>query len=109
MSFTVKELEDWLNDEDGISGFYWDDLDGGYTEYDSPFGRIVWVETESNYDEVNHLKLVFTVGGRFFRKQGYYESWSGGAWDGMLEEVRPREKMITVYESLNPCAEVTLR
>lgn len=101
MSFTVQELEDWLNDEEGESGFYWDDLNNGWQSYDNtPFGKIEWVETDSFYDEVNHLKLVFKVGDRFFRKHGYYDSWDGGAWDGTLEEVRPREQMITVYEAI---------
>ncbi|QIN94157.1 hypothetical protein PP459_gp076 [Streptomyces phage Wakanda] len=99
MSFTVDDLAEWA--EDYESGFYWSDLDGGYSEYDSPFGRVKWVETDTDYDEGRQLNaLVFTVGDRFFRKHGYYDSWEGGAWDGGLEEVRPREKMITVYEAV---------
>lgn len=102
MSFTIDEFEEWANGDSAYdSSFYWDDLDGGYTEYDSPFGRVKWVETKSEYDEGRqNLELVFTIDGRFFQKTGYYDSWAGGAWDGALIEVRPREKMITVYEAI---------
>lgn len=35
---------------------------------------------------------------RFFKKPGWYQSYSGGELDGDTYEVRPREKMVTVYE-----------
>jgi hypothetical protein len=102
VSFTLEEFEEWTSDSEDYSDFYWDDLNGGYRSYDNtPFGKIEWVETDSEYDEGRQdLAMVFKVGDRFFRKHGYYDSWAGGAWDGALEEVRPREKMMTVYDAI---------
>lgn len=97
----MKDLEEYLSsDEAEEQDFYWGELNDGWEKYETPWGTMEWVDTDSYYDEVNHLKLVFKIGDRFFRKYGYYDSWSGGAWDGDLEEVRPREKMITVYEAI---------
>jgi hypothetical protein len=101
VSFTLDEFEEWANDSEDESEFYWDDLDGGYKSFDSPFGRVEWIRTDSEYDEGRQDRdLIFSVGDRFFRKNGYYDSWAGGAWDGSLVEVRPREKMVTVYETI---------
>jgi hypothetical protein len=102
VSFTLDEFEDWTNEAEDESDFYWDDLNNNWKTYDSPFGQVVWVTTESEYDEGRqNLEMIFTVGGdRFFQKTGYYDSWAGGAWDGALIEVRPREKMITVYDAI---------
>lgn len=35
---------------------------------------------------------------RYFKRHGWYASYSGGYLDGPTEEVRPKQKMITVYE-----------
>lgn len=35
---------------------------------------------------------------RFFKKSGWYQSYSGGELDGELEEVTPKAKVITVWE-----------
>lgn len=35
---------------------------------------------------------------RLFKRNGWYQSFSGGELDGPTIEVRPREKMVTVYE-----------
>lgn len=35
---------------------------------------------------------------RFFKRNGWYQSYSGGELDGPTIEVRPREKMVTLYE-----------
>lgn len=103
MSFTVKELEDYIEEE-----FYtdlWHDLWAPYDKdrtKETPFGVIEYVaHFEDGYDEGQVARsVVFKIGDRHFRKSGYYDSWEGGAWDGELEEVRPREKMITVYEAI---------
>lgn len=35
---------------------------------------------------------------RWFRKDGYYASYDGTTWDGVLREVKPVEKTVTFYE-----------
>ena len=48
-----------------------------------------------------NIWVVFQVGETFFRKTGYYNSWEGSDWSyGDLEIVVPKEKLITVYESI---------
>lgn len=35
---------------------------------------------------------------RFFRKNGYYNSYEGHEWDGSFDEVFPQTKTVTIYE-----------
>lgn len=35
---------------------------------------------------------------RFFRKDGWYQSYSGGELDGNAHEVKPQQKVVTVFE-----------
>lgn len=45
------------------------------------------------------VKVEFPDGSvRYFRKDGYYQSYSGGSLDGDMYEVFPKEKKVTVYE-----------
>lgn len=38
---------------------------------------------------------------KFFRKDGYYASYDGFTWDGAFAEVTPKEKTVTVYETMD--------
>jgi len=101
--FTVEELAAYIEEE-----FYndlWYDLWAPYKEIptqSTPYGTIEYVtHSDDGYDDGRiDRSVVFRIGDRYFRKSGYYDSWEGGDWDGELEEVRPREKMITVYEAI---------
>lgn len=42
--------------------------------------------------------IVIEVGGRLFRKDGYYASYEGSTFDSDLREVRAVEKPVTFYE-----------
>lgn len=44
--------------------------------------------------------VIFEFEGNFYQKHGYLDSYEGGVWDGMLTQVKPVEKTITVWESL---------
>lgn len=44
--------------------------------------------------------IVFALNNRYFRKQGYLDSYEGGYWDGRLEEVRPVDRTVTFWESI---------
>lgn len=99
--YTVADLaDDIANERDD----FYDDL-WNYGNPDHPqatvFGDAVFVNASTEYDEGRcGQSLVFRIGDRHFRKTGYYDSWAGGEWDGELEEVRPREKTIVVYDSI---------
>jgi hypothetical protein len=49
-------------------------------------------------DEVTSAWVVFVIDGRYFRKSGYSDSWSGQTWDSMLTEVAPKTVEKVVYE-----------
>lgn len=44
--------------------------------------------------------IVIEINGRFFKKSGYHESHYGTDWDGTLDEVKPREATVTVYDNI---------
>lgn len=46
------------------------------------------------------IKVTDTATGeaQYFRKSGFYSSYEGFTWDGDFYEVKPQEKVITVYE-----------
>lgn len=44
------------------------------------------------------ISLADETATRYFRMDGWYASYSGGELDGDPYEVRPQEKVITVYE-----------
>ncbi len=48
-------------------------------------------------DESGEQWMLFRVGGQFFRKYGYYNSWDSPEWDGRLVEVVQREVTVTKY------------
>lgn len=115
MSYTVNDLERAMSDgwEDAA------DRDNPYTPEDGDLWELI------KYEDVRHAQtdvgmvsyaasyggegqgddywVVVRVTGldmstRFFRKDGYYQSYSGGTLDGDVYEVRPVEKLVTFYE-----------
>lgn len=42
--------------------------------------------------------LVFEVDGRLFKTTGFYMSYDGTTWDGDVTEVKPVQKVVTVFE-----------
>lgn len=61
------------------------------------FGKAEFVESYGGEGMGDERWIVFKVGDRMFRKNGYYSSWDGSSWDGELEEVEPREVTVTQY------------
>lgn len=43
------------------------------------------------------IYTILSVGGRFFRRSGYYSSWGDSTMDGPIHEVFPREVTRTEY------------
>ncbi len=64
-------------------------------------GVVHFVELEDAERHVGHVEVVFRICERFFsKKRGYYSSYDGFVWDGPVTEVRPAEKVITVYRPI---------
>lgn len=88
----------------------WDDLwDNGKTQVSPLIDTSVAVlvsKTErerDSYGDYNEgdgeIYMVFQVGDRFFRKEGYQSSYGDDrSWDGAVVEVFPREFTSVVYE-----------
>jgi len=112
MSFTAAELQAALED-----GMYENGpLPDGWWEAEYVFkngvtvevnDRLVTVTLESygsgydpDYDEnyKTNIEVILAAEGRLFRKTGYHQSFTGGDFDGPLEEVKAVQKMVTVYE-----------
>lgn len=108
MNWTAEDFERYLSDEwNYTKGYYTIDSIDGFFSYlwheasviDTKFGTVERVDTGTDYEDGREQRMmVIKIGNRFFKKYGYYDSWESSAWDGSLTEVRPREKMITVYE-----------
>lgn len=100
MSYTVKELEDAVYDsEEGWGGVRYADID------DLPgIGTVEVLDSYGGEGQGDELWVVFNVtnseGSRTWRKSGWYASYSGSDWDGDLEEVVARPKVITEWVKL---------
>ncbi|WP_190822010.1 hypothetical protein [Saccharopolyspora pogona] len=69
-------------------------------------GVVSVIETEGGGEgEGDHVHMVFRVvfddgSVRFFRIDGYYQSYDGTEIDGDLFEVQPVERLVTFYEAI---------
>lgn len=106
--FTARDLEhmvdnDEVHYEDGEtvdSQEFWSEIHWGSTRLAFPgIGKAMRVDSAGGMDEGSNIWTVFEVGGRLFRKSGYYASHYGTDWDGAFEEVFPEQKTITVYSA----------
>jgi hypothetical protein len=105
MSWTVKELEQYLEDNcEKLFVGYGSPSDG--IRYMKPneakeipgFGTLELVESDGGHEgDGEYMDVVFKVGERYFRQDGSYDSWNGGEWDGEVEEVEPRQITVTRY------------
>lgn len=46
----------------------------------------------------SEIDFVFSIAGQYFRKHGYYDSYDGSTYDGVLEEVKPISVPTTRWE-----------
>jgi hypothetical protein len=90
------------SDGDGWEG--WGELTYGvrYVRIDGVDHKIIVVDDDlgcEGHGENTHL--VFRLEGidRFFKVEGTYYSYDGSYWENPLFEVRPTNKVITVYEA----------
>ena len=100
---------DGINDEVTGYGDGWTELGSwwpGDRKPGEPEGMLVpslgayvtVVESFGGMDKGTTRWIVYKVGNRLFRKNGWYASHYGSEFDGDFSEVRAREKMVTVYE-----------
>ena len=109
--FTAKELEEkvqTLIDEEAKGfeeGWYsfaelegWGENPNKTIELEG-FGTIEFVEDFGGEGMGDQRWTVFKIGERFFRTNGYYDSWNGAEWHGDIEEVVPKEVVRVEYEA----------
>lgn len=95
-SLTLEEIEEKCNNHGWWSLDYrqvqgWEDL------------TLVVIEEGGGEGSGYEIELVFSLTDitgrtRYFKKWGHHISHDGTYWDGNLEEVKPQEKTVTVYE-----------
>lgn len=66
-------------------------------------GVISYVDDHGGEGQGDQYWVVVKITGhdgteRFFRKDGWYQSYSGGELDGDTYEVKPTERVVTFYE-----------
>lgn len=84
-------------------GHYWGELSEMRRETDVPgLGKVTVVDNYGGEGQGDDLWAVFRIefdngDVKHYRKSGYWVSYDGATWDQALEEVTPREKVITVW------------
>lgn len=59
---------------------------------------VEFVDEFGGMDMGSTLWVVFKVGDQLFKKNGWYASHDGSYWDGSVDEVKPVQKTVTVFE-----------
>lgn len=63
-----------------------------------PSGPAYKVDEYGGEGQGDSLWVVFSVGDKFYKMEGYYSSWDGGSWeDGKPYEVEPHEVTVIQY------------
>ena len=89
----------------GASEYDWYELGDIETEDDVPelkdLGHMRCVERIGGREgSGEYMAVVLQLGSRTFRKEGHYASWDADRWDGPFREVKPVQKMVTVWEEM---------
>jgi hypothetical protein len=94
------------NQEEDVSYETNEYRDKGWVGVDLPgFGRASLVSQHGGEGQGDDYHIVFTVTDdagnvRTFKRNGYHASHDGSYLDGPTEEVKPVEKVVTVWESI---------
>ncbi|QBP33232.1 hypothetical protein SEA_BRUTONGASTER_10 [Gordonia phage BrutonGaster] len=110
----IKEGE-WVDDEgwlhepkrDGRNWSFRALRPQGYTGLKIPgIGLATLEESHGGFEGAGEsMWMVFKIADdegnvRYFRREGWYASYDGGHYDGPTVEVRPAEKVVTVFEAI---------
>lgn len=98
--FTVAGVAEAVEEDgDGWSEFRWEGPDSIILDGETYPVKIV--DTYGGGEGQGEVVfVVFTVGDRMFKKNGYYASHYGTDWDGDLVEVEAFEKTVTDYRAI---------
>ncbi|SIL62772.1 hypothetical protein [Mycobacteroides abscessus] len=110
MSYTIKDLNKAIEDEENSWEGSWFEFEDRI-EYDSAgvvvpsIGRATFVDQYGGEGKGEDLWMIFKVTSldgteRYFRRTGYWASFSGGEYDGPTREVKATQKLVTVYEEI---------
>lgn len=92
MSFTVQELETQIEAMIHNDELEWYELkDLGAKVKIAGIGVAECVDEYGGEGQGDDYWTVFKIQDRYFRKNGWYDSYNGSEWDGALEEVFPKE------------------
>jgi len=97
--YTPQQIEEAVGETDGG----WGEIkyeDKGTLVIDGVTVPFVTADEFGGEGHGDEAWVVIKVGNQLFRKEGYYASHYGYDWDGDVQEVKPVEKTITVYESV---------
>lgn len=112
MSFTASDVEAAVENGDFRSKAwkseeYYNLDEGDWYELGDGEGKVTLNGVEYDWKSVEHLgggegsgeytAVIFNIGGRLFRKEGYYASHYGTDWDGNFSEVEAYQKTSTAY------------
>lgn len=103
-SLTATQIHEILDKHLDENDSDWDELGddgGGEPYYGTPIGGlglVQLVERVGGMGQGDHAHLVWQIGSRLFRMDGYYQSHSGTTYDGPLYEVQRKERTQVVYE-----------
>jgi len=85
----------------GLFQFYSLLWNGDYSSLKTPYGDVKIVDRSTDYEDGQEERtMILKVGDRFVKKVGYYDSWESSDWYGSITEVKPVDKIVTVYESV---------
>jgi hypothetical protein len=105
VSYTVEDLDEAIGELISWEGLFYK-LFFGDKRYSLPsFGTLSGVEEYGGEGQGEDYWFIFKVLGpqgnvRFFKRDGWYASYDGGYYDGPTFEVKPVEKLVTVYEKV---------
>lgn len=76
----------------------WSDMDyGTFIVIDGQRVDYEFLESTGGPEQGSYTSVVFRIGDRYFKKEGYYASHYGNDWDGDFYEVVPTQVTVTKY------------
>jgi hypothetical protein len=102
----IAEVVEEAEDEGGVPGLE----DGWYSWYrkgevitfpvDGEMISAKLVDSFGGMDQGSTLYIILEIEGRLYRKDGYYQSWTGSSWEGDFYEVTAKPVVTTGYERI---------